>query len=118
MAAHQLLDVELDVTENVVCVRADGKIDLSTAHILDDVAVTAWLLADAPDGLILDLRNVTLCDATGLQALDAIWETASARGVPCEVMPSHRLRWMILAAGADHLLADDLPDALSGNRRR
>lgn len=106
MTTDEPLDVEVGVSGDTVSVRVDGEIDTTTAHVIDDIAMAAWAGPTAPDGLVLDLRDVTFCDASGLEVLIRIWGDASARGIPCQVLPSRSVRRVVQAAQADHILPD------------
>lgn len=106
MTGAALLDVELDVSDDMASLRADGEIDLNTAHRLDELAMVVWAAPKTPEGLVLDLRDVTFCDVAGLKALARIRRAASVSGVRCHVLPSRPVERVVQAADVEHLLSD------------
>jgi anti-anti-sigma regulatory factor len=54
--------------------------------------------------LVLDLRRVTFCDATGLRAIAQVHGWAATRGIDCQLWPSGAVRRIVSAAGCEKLL--------------
>jgi anti-anti-sigma factor len=106
MVRDELLTVELVVDGDCLCMRIDGELDLSTAHLVHRCAAAARRGRDARGGVVLDLRGVTFCDAAGLRALIDIRGWAHARGIAWELWPSRAVLRVVGAAGCGELLCD------------
>jgi anti-sigma B factor antagonist len=75
---------ELDSTQAVV--RASGEIDVSTSDQLEAAIVEA--VAGGPTDLVLDLREVSFIDSTGIRCLLRAAELCEQRSIAFRVRPS------------------------------
>ena len=104
MVRYEQLTVKLVATGDVLWVRIDGELDLSTSHLVDSCTTEARRHRDTTGGLVLDLRKVTFCDAAGVRAIAQVHGWATTRGIACELWPSPAVRRIVDAAGCEKLL--------------
>jgi anti-anti-sigma factor len=82
-------------------VEVRGEVDLATAPDLEAVVRTA--LEHAPDGVVLDLAQLTFIDSSGLRALVALAKDADSRGTSLALrnLPRHAQRVLELTGLGD-----------------
>jgi anti-anti-sigma factor len=78
-----------------------GEVDLATASELESLVRSA--LAEAPDGVVLDLAQLTFIDSSGLRALVALAKDAESRGTSLALrnLPRHAQRVLELTGLGD-----------------
>jgi anti-anti-sigma factor len=78
-----------------------GEVDLATAAELEAFVRSA--LDDAPDGVVLDLSQLTFIDSSGLRALVALAKDAESRGTTLALrsLPRHAQRVLELTGLGD-----------------
>ncbi|WP_432547853.1 STAS domain-containing protein [Kineococcus sp. SYSU DK004] len=104
---HLALDVRADGAATTV--RLDGELELTTAELLldvvDGVLRQATATPAAPARVVLDARDLSFCDVTGLNALLEVQRRADRCGGHLHLRTVRPfLRHVIAAAGADCLL--------------
>ena len=108
MDVPQSLTFQISLDGSRPWVKLAGVLDLSTAPTASEQL--ADLLADRPDELVLDLRDVTFLDSRGVAV---IVETADAlrRGKLTIRNANPRMIWQIERAGAKgYVTFDERPD--------
>jgi anti-anti-sigma factor len=82
-------------------VEVRGEVDLATAPHLE--AVVRTTLEQAPDGVVLDLAQLTFIDSSGLRALVALAKDADSRGTSLALrnLPRHAQRVLELTGLGD-----------------
>jgi anti-anti-sigma factor len=80
----ELLKIELWGECDAVCVAPVGEIDLSTVDAVDDQL--QQLLGDGARNLVLDLRQVTFMDSSGLRLVLCWNERADEQGIAFTVI--------------------------------
>ncbi len=88
-------------TGEVRAVTVRGEVDLATATDLESVVRTA--LEEAPDGVVLDLAQLTFIDSSGLRALVALAKDAESLGTSLALrnLPRHAQRVLELTGLGD-----------------
>jgi anti-anti-sigma factor len=88
-------------TGEVRAVAVRGEVDLATATDLESVVRAA--LEEAPDGVVLDLAQLTFIDSSGLRALVALAKDAESRGTTLSLrnLPRHAQRVLELTGLGD-----------------
>lgn len=82
-----------------VVVLLSGEADLSTAAVLREELERS--LAFRAPSLVIDARELTFCDLSGLDALHDAVDVAEQSGVTVTLRPSAQLRWLVaVLAGA------------------
>jgi len=78
-----------------------GEVDLATAADLESVVGGA--LQEAPDGVVLDLAQLTFIDSSGLRVLVALAKDAESRGTALGLrnLPRHAQRVLELTGLGD-----------------
>jgi anti-anti-sigma factor len=78
-----------------------GEVDLATASELESLVRSA--LAEAPDGVVLDLAQLTFIDSSGLRALVALAKDAASRNSSLALrnLPRHAQRVLDLTGLGD-----------------
>ena len=78
-----------------------GEVDLATAPELEVLVGSA--LDDAPDGVVLDLAQLTFIDSSGLRVLVALAKDAESRGTSLALrsLPRHAQRVLELTGLGD-----------------
>jgi anti-anti-sigma factor len=78
-----------------------GEVDLATATDLE--SAVRGVLDDAPDGVVLDLAQLTFIDSSGLRALVALAKDAESRGTSLALrnLPRHAQRVLELTGLGD-----------------
>jgi len=78
-----------------------GEVDLATAADLESVVGSA--LQEAPDGVVLDLAQLTFIDSSGLRVLVALAKDAESRGTALGLrnLPRHAQRVLELTGLGD-----------------
>ena len=107
--------LELKVEENsgVACVVASGELDLATAEELEEALRRQE--RDEPPMLVLDLREITFMDSTGLRAVIAADSRARDRGARLVIVraPEEVDRVFRLTKMDEHLEMVDEPPSSS-----
>jgi anti-sigma B factor antagonist len=78
-----------------------GEVDLATASDLESFVRSA--LGEAPDGVVLDLAELTFIDSSGLRVLVALAKEAESRGTSLALhnLPRHAQRVLELTGLGD-----------------
>jgi anti-anti-sigma factor len=78
-----------------------GEVDLATASDLESFVRSA--LGEAPDGVVLDLAELTFIDSSGLRVLVALAKDAESRGTTLALrnLPRHAQRVLELTGLGD-----------------
>ena len=78
-----------------------GEVDLATAPELESLVGSS--LAEAPDGVVLDLARLTFIDSSGLRALVTLAKDAESRGTSLALrnLPHHAQRVLELTGLGD-----------------
>ena len=74
----ELLTLRLSVTGPTAVIEVAGELDMSTSHLLTDLA-TSTLRDQAPSALVLDLTDLRFFCADGIRALVQTNDAATAR---------------------------------------
>ena len=74
-----------------------GEADLSTADVLRDGVLDC--LAYHPRALVVDARDLTFCDLSGLDALMQAVAVAQRSGASVTIRPSAHLAWLMATCG-------------------
>jgi anti-sigma B factor antagonist len=85
-------DVANVQTGELRTVTVRGEVDLATASDLESFVRSA--LVEAPDGVVLDLAQLTFIDSSGLRVLVALAKDAESRGTALALrnLPRHAQR--------------------------
>ena len=81
---ERLMTVELDRRDRAVIVRVTGEVDELTVDRLTTALATAFGAGSGP--VIVDLREVTVLAASGLEALVQAQRTAARQGEPLRIV--------------------------------
>jgi anti-anti-sigma factor len=92
-----------DKQHGVARVALRGELDLATIPSLEDHLSS--LEGDGVKGIILDLRDLTFIDSTGLQALLDAWDHAASNGHRLAIVgTSHAARKLLTITGTERIL--------------
>ena len=109
---HPYLTVEVTSTPEAHTVALSGEADLLGAPSIEAAVVDATSEAQR---IIVDLRNLTFIDSSGLRALMRSHEHCSARGVEMRVIPGpENVQRLFELSGMNEILPFCDPD-LAGN---
>ncbi|MGN6598630.1 MAG: STAS domain-containing protein [Actinomycetales bacterium] len=104
----EILSVTTERRDDVLVVRPEGEVDMSSAAQLRSVALAA--LNEALSGVELDLGALTFLDSSGLGALLDIWAEAGRRSVPIAITAIQEgPERVIAAAGLAEVLLSAAP---------
>jgi anti-anti-sigma factor len=97
------LTIEITVFDDQHVVQLGGEVDMATTPELDN-AVTDVGASDVRT-VIVDLRNVTFMDASGLRSLLAANAACCERGQELRIIPGSRVQRLLEVTGSE----PDLP---------
>jgi len=99
-------------------IRPNGEIDIATAGPLRE-ELLALVEAEHPDHLVVDLRDVTFMDSSGLAVLIRVHKQQLQHGGDVTVInPTPSVRRILRITGLDAAFApapDAIPDAAAGS---
>jgi anti-anti-sigma factor len=88
MAVDRFAVARHELPAGVVGLELVGEVDLAVSHELT-TAVLREIATPGVGGLVVDLRQVTFLDSTGISALVAGMRAAGHRGIPSTVSNAH-----------------------------
>ena len=111
---HHDFNVDVSRDERGVVISVSGELDLATSPVLDAALIRAG--AAAAERVILDLRNVSFMDSTGLSVLVKAQRRATESHQLLAVMTGHDqvLRLLTLTGVADRLTLINAPERSPG----
>ena len=78
MSAATAFDLSLDSRNGIVRMALRGELDIVAAHVLSERLVS--IEQEGATGILLDLRDLTFTDSTGLHALIEAWDRGHENG--------------------------------------
>lgn len=78
MSAATAFDLSLDSRNGIVRMALRGELDIVAAHVLSERLVS--IEQEGATGILLDLRDLTFIDSTGVHALIEAWDRAHENG--------------------------------------
>ncbi|SCG60180.1 STAS domain-containing protein [Micromonospora halophytica] len=109
--AKPIMTLNLDSEGPVPAIAVRGEVDMSTAHLIDELA--AHVIARRPARLILDLSRVTFFSAHGISALLRTQRAAACAGVTLTLRDAAPCVSHLLAATRTRL-SSTVPTARDG----
>ena len=111
--SESILSISVDSHKRVDVITANGRVDSSSAHLLDDALKAS--IGEGHSNLILDLSAVSYLSSAGLRAMVSALRECKKRGGQIAVAaPSQRVVEVLDLAGLTPLFAtyDDLTTAV------
>jgi anti-sigma B factor antagonist len=107
---HPYLTIEMTRAAGTQTIVLTGEADLAGAPKVEETLIDAC--ADEPALIVVDLRNLTFIDSSGLQALITGHERCRARGQEMRIIPAPaRLQRLFELTGVNDILPFCDPEA-------